>query len=217
MHRGSRRIPTSAGLTEDAGHTHNKGCKPELFRHSQYEKADENVTIEGDGSTTVNIYYTRKSYTLRFYYAKEYVPAKDTVNSPANPSDTPVYSVVGGSTRPFGFYQETGSCARPKKDGNTVNDVESLLYNVKSGDWGEVAELPTIQQPTGTAYTYTIGTYPDGGGYNAKGDRFHYLEFTVPYGTDLLHLWPTEEVFGQIKTARSGYNANKANEHLGEG
>lgn len=205
------------GLTEDGGHTHNKDCKPELFRHSQYEKADENVTIEGDGSTTVNIYYTRKSYTLRFYYAKEYVPANDTVNSPANPSDTPVYSVVGGSTRPFGFYQETGSCARPKKDGKTVNDVESLLYNVQSGDWGVVAELPTIQQPTGTAYTYTIGTYPDGGGYNAKGDRFHYLEFTVPYGTDLLHLWPTEEVFGQIKTARSGYNANKANEHLGEG
>ncbi len=205
------------GLTEDAGHTHNEGCKPELFRHSQYEKADENVTIEGDGSTTVNIYYTRKSYTLRFYYAKEYVPANDTVNSPANPSDTPVYSVVGGSTRPFGFYQETGACARPQKDGKTVNDVESLLYNVRSGDWGEVAELPTIQQPTGTAYTYTLGTYPDGGGYNAKGDRFHYLEFTVPYGTDLLHLWPTEEVFGQIKTARSGYNANKANEHLGEG
>lgn len=205
------------GLTEDAGHTHNEGCKPELFRHSQYEKADENVTIEGDGSTTVNIYYTRKSYTLRFYYAKEYVSANDMVNSPANPSDTPVYSVVGGSTRPFGFYQETGACVRPQKDGKTVNDVESLLYNVRSGDWGEVAELPSIQQPTGTAYTYTLGTYPDGGGYNAKGDRFHYLEFTVPYGTDLLHLWPTEEVFGQIKTARSGYNANKANEHLGEG
>lgn len=205
------------GLTEDGGHIHNEGCKPELFRHSQYEKADENVTIEGDGSTTVNIYYTRKSYTLRFYYAKEYVSANDTVNSPANPSDTPVYSVVGGSTRPFGFYQETGACVRPQKDGKTVNDVESLLYNVRSGDWGEVAELPTIQQPTGTAYTYTLGTYPDGGGYNAKGDRFHYLEFTVPYGTDLLHLWPTEEVFGQIKTARSGYNANKANEHRGEG
>lgn len=203
------------GLTEDAGHTHGEGCKPELFRHSVYEKADENVTIKGDGSTTVNLYYTRKSYTLRFYYAKEHVPANDTVNP--GTSDTPIYYVVGGSTRPFGFYQETGSCARPKKDGKTVNDVESLLYNVKSGDWGVVAALPTIQQPTGTAYTYTLGTYPDGGGYNAKGDRFHYLEFTVPYGTDLLHLWPTEEVFGQIQTARSGYNANKANEHLGEG
>ena len=205
------------GLTEDAGHTHNEGCKPELFRHSVYERADENVTIEGDGSTTVNIYYTRKSYTLRFYYAKEYVSANDTVAPPANPSDKPVYSVVGGSTRPFGFYEESGNNARPKKDGKTVNDVESLLYNVKSGDWGEVAELPTIQQPTGTAYTYTLGTYPDDGGYNAKGDRFHYLEFTVPYGTDLLHLWPTEEVFGQIKTARRDYKANKANEHLGEG
>lgn len=202
------------GLTEEDGHTHNEGCKPELFRHSVYEKADGNVTIKGDGSTTVNVYYTRKSYTLRFYYAKEYVSAEDTVAPPANPSNTPVYSVVGGSTRPFGFYQEWGNNARPKKDGKPVNDVESLLYNIQSGDWGVVAELPTIQQPTGTAYTYTIGTYPDGG-YNAKGDRFHYLEFTVPYGTDLLHLWPTEEVFGQIQTARSRYDANKANEHLG--
>lgn len=204
------------GLTEDGGHTHNEGCKPELFRHSQYEKADENVTIEGDGSTTVNIYYTRKSYTLRFYYAKEYVPAKDTVNSPANPSDTPVYSVVGGSTRPFGFYQETGVCARPQKDGKTVNDVESLLYNVRSGDWGEVAELPTIQQPTGTAYTYTLGTYPDGGGYNAKGDRFHYLEFTVPYGTDLLHLWPSE-VFNKVPLTdaeKVKHTSNGGSSHL---
>ena len=204
------------GLTEDGGHTHNKGCKPELFRHSQYEKADENVTIEGDGSTTVNIYYTRKSYTLRFYYAKEYVSANDTVNSPANPSDTPVYSVVGGSTRPFGFYQETGVCARPQKDGKTVNDVESLLYNVRSGDWGEVAELPTIQQPTGTAYTYTLGTYPDGGGYNAKGDRFHYLEFTVPYGTDLLHLWPSE-VFNKVPLTdaeKVKHTSNGGSSHL---
>lgn len=204
------------GLTEDGGHTHNKGCKPELFRHSQYEKADENVTIEGDGSTTVNIYYTRKSYTLRFYYAKEYVSANDTVNSPANPSDTPVYSGVGGSTRPFGFYQETGVCARPQKDGKTVNDVESLLYNVRSGDWGEVAELPTIQQPTGTAYTYTLGTYPDGGGYNAKGDRFHYLEFTVPYGTDLLHLWPSE-VFNKVPLTdaeKVKHTSNGGSSHL---
>ena len=204
------------GLTENDGHTHNEGCKPELFRHSVYEKADGNVTIEGDGSTTVNVYYTRKSYTLRFYYAKEYVSAKDTVNSPANPSDTPVYSVVGGSTRPFGFYQETGSCARPKKDGKTVNDVESLLYNVQSGDWGVVAALPTIQQPTGTAYTYTLGTYPDGGGYNAKGDRFHYLEFTVPYGTDLLHLWPSE-VFNKVPLTdaeKVKHTSNGGSSHL---
>lgn len=35
------------------------------------DATDENVEIKGDGSTVVNVYYNRRTYTLKFYYAKE--------------------------------------------------------------------------------------------------------------------------------------------------
>lgn len=200
------------GLAESESHNHSNACKPDILRHTRFEKADENVTVKGDGSTVVNVYYTRRQYTLRFYYAKEYVPAYDTVKTD-NHDTTPVYSVVGGSTYNFGYHLDTGSGSRPRpkdKDGNIVNDVESLLYNVPHGEWGKVTALPEI--PTkleGTNYEYTTGTYP-ADGYNKKGDRFYYLEFTVPYGADLTHLWPTYEVFGRVPLTDAEKNSHNS-------
>ena len=173
------------GLTEDAGHTHNKGCKPELFRHSVYEKADGNVTIEGDGSTTVNIYYTRKSYTLRFYYGHAW-----------NDSGTPRYYVVGGSTYNFGNKDEKG---HPCPDADSYNDM-TLLEKVK-GEWGEV-QVPDGEDMSSLISeehraAYTLGTLPEDGSYNSNQHKYYYLEFTAPYGADISNLWPSE-VFNKV-------------------
>lgn len=173
------------GLTEDAGHTHGEGCKPELFRHSVYEKADENVTIEGDGSTTVNIYYTRKSYTLRFYYGHAW-----------NDSGTPRYYVVGGSTYNFGNKDEKG---HPCPDADSYNDM-TLLEKVK-GEWGEV-QVPDGEDMSSLISeehkaAYTLGTLPEDGSYNSNQHKYYYLEFTAPYGADISDLWPSE-VFNKV-------------------
>ena len=173
------------GLTEDGGHTHNKDCKPELFRHSQYEKADENVTIEGDGSTTVNIYYTRKSYTLRFYYGHAW-----------NDSGTPRYYVVGGSTYNFGNKDEKG---HPCPDAGSYSDM-TLLEKVK-GEWGEV-QVPDGEDMSSLISeehkaAYTLGTLPEDGSYNSNQHKYYYLEFTAPYGADISNLWPSE-VFNKV-------------------
>lgn len=173
------------GLTEDAGHTHNEGCKPELFRHSVYEKADENVTIKGDGSTTVNIYYTRKSYTLRFYYGHAW-----------NDSGTPRYYVVGGSTYNFGNKDEK---AHPCPDAGSYNDM-TLLEKVK-GEWGEV-QVPDGEDMSSLISeehkaAYTLGTLPEDGSYNSNQHKYYYLEFTAPYGADISNLWPSE-VFNKV-------------------
>lgn len=170
------------GLTEDGGHTHNEGCKPELFRHSQYEKADENVTIEGDGSTTVNIYYTRKSYTLRFYYGHAW-----------NDSGTPRYYVVGGSTYNF------GNIANQCPEVRDYNDM-TLLEKVK-GEWGEV-QVPDGEDMSSLISeehkaAYTLGTLPEDGSYNSNQHKYYYLEFTAPYGADISALWPSE-VFNKV-------------------
>lgn len=189
------------GLTEDGGHTHNEGCKPELFRHSQYEKADENVTIEGDGSTTVNIYYTRKSYTLRFYYGHAW-----------NDSGTPRYYVVGGSTYNF------GNIAHQCPDVSDYNDM-TLLERVK-GEWGEV-QVPDGEDMSSLISeehraAYKLGTLPEGGSYNSSQRKYYYLEFTAPYGADISDLWPSE-VFDKVPLTdaeKATHTSNGGSGHL---
>ena len=192
------------GLTEDAGHTHDEGCKPELFRHSQYEKADENVTIEGDGSTTVNIYYTRKSYTLRFYYGHAW-----------NDSGTPRYYVVGGSTYNF------GNIAHQCPDVSDYNDM-TLLERVK-GEWGEV-QVPDGEDMSSLISeehraAYTLGTLPEDGSYNSNQHKYYYLEFTAPYGADISDLWPSE-VFNKVPLTdaeKATHTSNGGSSHLDNG
>lgn len=189
------------GLTEDAGHTHNEGCKPELFRHSQYEKADKDVTIEGDGSTTVNIYYTRKSYTLRFYYGHAW-----------NDSGTPRYYVVGGSTYNF------GNIAHQCPDVSDYNDM-TLLERVK-GEWGEV-QVPDGEDMSSLISeehraAYTLGTLPEDGSYNSNQHKYYYLEFTAPYGADISDLWPSE-VFNKVPLTdaeKATHTSNGGSGHL---
>lgn len=189
------------GLTEDDGHTHNEGCKPELFRHSEYEKADENVTIEGDGSTTVNIYYTRKSYTLRFYYGHAW-----------NDSGTPRYYVVGGSTYNF------GNIAHQCPDVSDYNDM-TLLERVK-GEWGEV-QVPDGEDMSSLISeehraAYTLGTLPEDGSYNSNQHKYYYLEFTAPYGADISDLWPSE-VFNKVPLTdaeKATHTSNGGSGHL---
>lgn len=192
------------GLTEDGGHIHNEGCKPELFRHSVYEKADGNVTIEGDGSTTVNIYYTRKSYTLRFYYGHAW-----------NDSGTPRYYVVGGSTYNFGNKDEK---SHPCPDAGSYSDM-TLLEKVK-GEWGEV-QVPDGEDMSSLISeehkaAYTLGTLPEDGSYNSNQHKYYYLEFTAPYGADISNLWPSE-VFNKVPLTdaeKATHTSNGGSGHL---
>lgn len=94
---------------------------------------DDVTTVGGAGNTTVNLYYTRSEYTLRFFYAKE-----------TNGS----YYVVGGSTYGFGT---SGT-----SDDDTLQD---LLENVASSEWGEVEELPEVSSDEYDKYTYGSETY----------------------------------------------------------
>lgn len=205
----------------DETHTHSAACKPDKLRFSRFDHADQNVTVAGDGSTIVNVYYARKEYTLRFYYAKEYNPTKDKVKPTGTKT---VYSVVGGSTYKFGhqydgYISPRGDNKRPfDSSGNVLNDIESLLYNINSDQWGAVETLPTITPAEGVKYT--TGVYPSSedstnDGYTNKGDRFHYLEFTARYGADLTKLWPSE-VFARVPIVGT-HTTNKANEHMTAG
>lgn len=115
----------------DTTHTHNNNCCPKNFDQLVYNdaKTQKNVTIKGDGSTTVNVYYDRKAYTLRFFYAREN-------------KNTHQFQLVGGTTYPFG---------NTAYDRPTSYTVENLLAAVTA--WGDITGEPQLK--TGYADKYT--------------------------------------------------------------
>lgn len=123
----------------DTAHTHNKDCYPENFNQLVYNdaKTQKNVTIKGDGSTTVNVYYDRKAYTLRFFYARQ--------NSDGQ------FQLVGGTTYPFG---------NKTHDRPTSYNVDNLLDAVT--DWGNITGVPQLKDEYNGKYT--TGTL-DSNGY----------------------------------------------------
>ena len=143
-------------------HNHTAICYPDDFSRYIYEGADENVTVNGDGSTVVNVYYIRKTYTLRFYYVRE---------------KNGVYQLVGGSTYPFG----NKGFSRP--DPYTV---QNLLAKVPDGSWGKIKNLPVLKAQY--ADKYTVGTITD----TAKGYTYHYLELSARFDANLTDIWPGE-------------------------
>ena len=189
------------GLTEDAGHTHGEGCKPELFRHSVYEKADRDVTIKDDGSTTVNIYYTRKSYTLRFYYGHAW-----------NDNGTPHYYVVGGSTYNFGNIDHQCPDVDSYSDMTLLERVKDVWGEVQVPDGEDMSSLISEEHKK----AYRLGTLPENGSYNSNQHKYYYLEFTAPYGADISDLWPSE-VFDRVpltEAEKATHTLNGGSSHL---
>ena len=114
----------------DTTHTHNNDCCPKNFDQLVYNDTmtDKEVTIKGDGSTTVNVYYDRKAYTLRFFYARQ------------NSADQ--FQLVGGTTYPFG---------NKTHDRPTSYNVDNLLYAVT--DWGNITGVPKLKDEYKGKYT----------------------------------------------------------------
>ncbi|MBQ7872577.1 MAG: InlB B-repeat-containing protein [Clostridia bacterium] len=159
---------------KDENHTHSDACYAG-GAHLEYVHADQNVTVAGDGSTVVNVYYVHKDYTLRFYYAR----SKET-------NGVTTYEVVGGTTYPFGTYGGSQ---------NEHTPLYTLLSNVT--EWGKVADLPTVKQEYSSRYI--LGEYSN---EYTNGYTYHYLQFTVPYGAYLKDFWPIG-IFDEVKIAES--------------
>lgn len=126
----SLRADTPLCGNTDTTHTHNNDCCPKNFDQLVYNDTmtDKNATIKGDGSTTVNVYYDRKAYTLRFFYARE-----DSAGQ---------FQLVGGTTYPFG---------NKNYDPPTSYTVDNLLAAVT--DWGNITGVPKLKDEYNGKYT----------------------------------------------------------------
>ena len=181
---------------------HTDACKlGSTLRHYVYDSTQMQVEVQGDGSTVINTVYSRRAYTLRFYYGHAW-----------NDNGTPHYYVVGGSTYNF------GNIAHQCPDVSDYNDM-TLLERVK-GVWGEVQVLDgedmssLISEEHRAAYK--LGTLPEDGSYNSNQRKYYYLEFTAPYGADISDLWPSE-VFDKVPLTdaeKATHTSNGGSGHL---
>lgn len=181
---------------------HTDACKlGSTLRHYVYESTQMQVEVQGDGSTVINTVYSRREYTLRFYYGHAW-----------NDNGTPHYYVVGGSTYNF------GNIAHQCPDVSDYNDM-TLLERVK-GVWGEV-QVPDGEDMSSLISeehraAYKLGTLPEDGSYNSNQRKYYYLEFTAPYGADISDLWPSE-VFNKVPLTdaeKATHTLNGGSSHL---
>lgn len=126
---GSDSLRADTPLCGNTEHTHGTDCYPQNFDQLVYNdtKTQKNVTIKGDGSTTVNVYYDRKAYTLRFFYAR-----KDSADQ---------FQLVGGTTYPFG--NKTFTRPDPYNVGNLLAKVT---------DWGNITGEPKLKDEYTNTY-----------------------------------------------------------------
>ena len=123
-------VPTSLTTTQNAvvKAEDNKTRNVNLLNYLDFISSDQNVTVKGDGSTIVNVYYDRKEYTLKFYYARK----------------------VGNQWSICGRTNLFGNEATV----NNKND-ELTLLNAISSDFGKVKNQPTFKDGVDTS-KYTI-------------------------------------------------------------
>ena len=159
-------------------------------QYSIYSHADTDVTINGDGTSVVNVYYNRKKYNLKFYYAMTSGSEADTK-----------YYVIGGSTFRF------GAKATISDTDNEIKLLDHYMNDYKS-ERGEVVNLPVLNEK-GAARDYTHGS--DSSTVSGTAYQYHYITFAAKYGADLTNLWPCD-VFSPvtISSKHSQWNGMQA-------
>jgi len=172
-------------------HTHDTGCLPDIdLSRLEYFDADTDVTVLGDGSTVVNVYYRYKEYTFKFYYAATEGVGTDS-DADGIPDTYPNTYIIGGDTNLFGH--DTGI--------NTDDDVKLLdrnFTNNYSKNRGGIVRLPKLTSD-GAAKPYTSGTeYSDETKFT-----YHYYSFKARYGQNIADLWPVN-IFEPVE--RKGVN-----------
>ena len=158
-----------------------------------YDSNTGKVIVEGDGSTVLNVYFDRKDYTLKFYYAMS-----------SGSGDGITYYVVGGSTYGFG---------RDASVTDKDNEISLLSDYLEGGGWSDQTGIAT-EEPTlnarGLSRNYEVDT--DEVTLNDTEYLYYFISFQAKYGADISNLWPCD-VFNSVTMnddSTSWSNSNEA-------
>lgn len=164
---------------------------PYAVKYSYYDRFDGDTTVKGDGSSVLNVYYKRREFTLKFYYAIS-----------TGSGDDAKYYVVGGSTYSFGAGYKYGS--------PDTSDEKSLLDQYISAydngrQIGQVKTMPQLNAEKSAGRNYKIDL--DTSTVNNTEYRYHYISFNALYGQDISGLWPCD-VFDSVDNVRTSNAGN---------
>lgn len=135
------------------------------------DKTDGTVTVSGDGSSVVNVYYDRNEYTLKFYYARKegstYDIADNTNSSSAEGGTAASASWVGN------FTDKPTLEAKYTEQEETINGNTYYYFTLTAKYGASLSEL-WPNAPLSSAGTYNFiswGTHYGSGYYTANSNK----------------------------------------------
>ncbi len=139
------------------------------------EKTKPIKSVNGDGSSTLIVYYDRNVYTLRFVYARTYTQSADDVR----------WNIMCGNT----LFSNNDSDAdyKTKIYGNAVNWTSKtdppfeFLPELKNKFRTEDEQNDSVKSGLYTG-SYIFG--------NITHTRYQYIDLRAKYGQDISELWP---------------------------
>ncbi|MBK6088496.1 InlB B-repeat-containing protein [Ruminococcus difficilis] len=151
------------------------------------DKQKTHIEVLGDGTTRLNVYYNRKDFTLKFFYARQNFENGQLTNT---------YSLTNG-TKKFSN----------KDYGNNENYMEALA----AGSWqsGITESLPHVKEEylkeNGGNLEEKYIDYTDTG-YSKKKYRYYYYEVEARYDAPLKGKWLIDAITIVPKKGYAGQN-----------
>ena len=156
-----------------AAHTHSAACKNVNAPYMEFVEADQDVLVEGDGSTIVNVYYEYKIYTVRFIYAKKegsnYYIATSTSDGQL---DNCTWTYAGNNANILPTVDDPSG--KNERQSVVING-DTYYYISLSAKYGENIESLWPDANVGTVGNYSFGSWGAeyGSGYRNKYGNAH--------------------------------------------
>lgn len=146
------------------------GSNDKSYTGFDFDHADQNVTVKGDGTSVVNVYYKRRTYTLTFQVneGSSYWPSWVTKAEFKNIK-------YGADTSEWWNKAPSGYRWKTSKTGNTAYTYAPAMPN---------SNLTVYGKSVSTNYKYTIHYYEENTTNKVKEDNTYYRSSNGYYLTD---------------------------------
>lgn len=162
------------------------------------------IAVEGDGSTILNVYFTRNEYTINYYYARSYVDGENTKYE--IPNHTGAFSdAVDLNETTFGNGNGSQYWTKIYEVKTADDNANATTENSANGTYGEA--MVKKDENGNFLYTPSIKEIT----ISNKKYNYYYFSITAKYGANLGDnigdQWPTAPL--ELKTLLEGVDSYK--------